>query len=443
MSYQEKYLKYKNKYLILKNQLGGDNCSKCGGNITDGKCDKCDPSSVPAAAAAAPVESDTVDHPRCSECRKQSANLNYDELFEARCEQCSNQFTGLAKRRHGPLAFLAPFLHKEDAAALRLVNTVFKKAVDRRVWPNKPITGEFILSVGSRGSGDNQYDTPLGMCSAVDSSGNPLLLVCDYQNYRVVVADASDGTFKRALQGPAGTLSGVGSVAFVPATGQVLVTDFWRGRMVVFAGVDDDTVVHTLGDGQGPMQLDAPRGLAVLDGDVADAPDGPVAVVADTSNHRLALCRLRDGTVVRHLGSRGAAPGQFKHPTAVTVVPAQAVGNDETWLVVADSDNRRVQVLTCTGTVVRVLQGDAVIKLGDWLSGVTVCLGTGEVLVTDTSNNRVVSWRLSDGGGLRVVCSGVRGVEPGQLNGPAGVVVLDDGSLWVGDRGNHRLSLFR
>ena len=147
--------------------------------------------------------------------------------------------------------------------------------------------------------------------------------------------------------------------------------------------------------------------------------------------------------MVRHVGSKGAAPGQFNYPTAVTVVPARSTGSDEAWLVVADSGNHRVQVLTRTGTVVRVLQGDAVIKLGASLSGVTVCIGTGEVLVTDYHNHRVVSWRLSDGGGLHVVCGGVEGSGPGQLAYPRGVVASVDGSLWVAEAGNHRLSLFR
>jgi hypothetical protein len=87
-----------------------------------------------------------------------------------------------------------------------------------------------------------------------------------------------------------------------------------------------------------------------------------VAVVADTFNNRLALWRVRDGTVVRHVGSEGAALGQFCLPSAVTVVPARSTGTDEAWLVVGDSSNHRVQVLTRTGTVVRVLQGDAVIR---------------------------------------------------------------------------------
>jgi DNA-binding beta-propeller fold protein YncE len=306
------------------------------------------------------------------------------------------------------------------------------------------ITGEFVLSAGLHGAGLGQFNELCGLSMTPDEMH---LLVCDAGNHRVVVADARDGRSLRSLQGPAGMLNCPMQAVVVPQTGQVLVADYRRHRVFVFAGVDDDAVVRTIGDGfgHGPRQLTCPWGLAVLDGDVADAaaPDGPVAVVADTGNYRLALWRVRDGTVVRHVGSEGAAPGQFKSPTAVTVVPARSTGSDEARLVVADSDNHRVQVLTRTGTVVRVLQGDAVIKLGN-LRGVTVCIGTGEVLVTDTDNHRVVSWRLSDGGGLRVVCGGVEGSEPGQLSELFGVVASGDGSLWVvADADNYRLSLFR
>ncbi len=301
-----------------------------------------------------------------------------------------------------------------------------------------------MLSAGSKGAGLGQFNELRGLSLTADEMH---LLVCDEGNHRVVVADACDGRSLRSLQGPAGTLLRPLQAVVVPQTGQVLVVDCHRHLVVVFAGVDDDTVVRTLGDGfgHGPRQLYCPCGLAVLDGDIGDAaaPDGPVAVVTDVYNHRLALWRVRDGTVVRHVGSEGAAPGQFQFPRAVTVVPARSTGSDEAWLVVTDEDNYRVQVLTRTGTVVRMLQGDAVIKLGNWLCGVTVCIGTGEVLVTDYKNNRVVSWRLSDGGGLRVVCGGVEGSEPGQSSGPFGVVASGDGSLWVADAGNFRLSLFR
>ena len=155
------------------------------------------------------------------------------------------------------------------------------------------IMGEYVLSSGSEGAGLGQFKGLRGLSMTPDETR---LLVCDRDNRRVVVVDARDGRSLRSLQGPAGTLDFPIQAVVVPQTGQVLVTDITRHLLVVFAGVDDDAVVRTLGDGlgQGPRQLNSPYGLAVLDGDVGDAaaPDDPVAVVADTGNHRLALWRV-------------------------------------------------------------------------------------------------------------------------------------------------------
>jgi hypothetical protein len=296
------------------------------------------------------------------------------------------------------------------------------------------------------------------------------------------VADARDGRRLRTLQGPDGTLMHPRGVAMVPRTGQVLVLDYQRGLVVVFAGVDNDTVVRTLGDGRGhgPRQLghedsddEGPEGIAVLD--EGEAVDRPIAVVAYTHNHRLSLFRVDDDTLLRHVGSKGWAPGEFNSPSAVSVVSSKLTGSDEEWLVVADSGNRRVQVLTLLGAVVRVLTGDGVgpfiglavnesrffrVPVGTGMitdivpplkfGGATVCVATGEVLVTDYWNHRVVSWRLSDGGGCRVVPVCGRSVaESGNrhcrlhYSHPIGVVMTSDGALWVADSQNSRLCLFR
>jgi hypothetical protein len=163
-----------------------------------------------------------------------------------------------------------------------------------------------------------------------------------------------------------------------------------------------------------------------------------------SGNHRLSLFRVDDDTQLRHVGSKGAAPGQFQKPHAVSVVSSRLTGSEEAWLVVADSGNHRVQVLTLLGGVVRVLEaGDGVGPLGDAMSGMAVCEATGELLVSDTTNHRVVSWRLCDGGGCRVVCdTGVEESGDGQFKFPGGVVTTSSGALWVVDCSNHRLCLF-
>jgi 3-phytase len=113
-----------------------------------------------------------------------------------------------------------------------------------------------------------------------------------------------------------------------------------------------------------------------------------VVVVADQFNHRLALWRLGDGTVWKHLGSPGTEPGQFDAPQALAVTGAGA-------LVV--TDEHRVQVLSVDGAVLCVLDPTAVFgvgRLGGSLYGVALYPGTDEILVTDCGNHRMMalSW---------------------------------------------------
>ena len=126
-------------------------------------------------------------------------------------------------------------------------------------------------------------------------------------------------------------------------------------------------------------------------------------------------------------------------------IPAGGSG----WLAVGDSGNRRVQVLSLTGQVIRVLAGDAANGLGQLsqsLCGITVCVdaqGDPELLVADSGNHRVVAFRL-DGRAARVVCgTGREGSGAGELNYPAGLAVTATGDLWVVEFGNDRVSLFR
>ena len=124
--------------------------------------------------------------------------------------------------------------------------------------------------------------------------------------------------------------------------------------------------------------------------------EGPLVVVVDSWNNRLVLWRLGDGTVWKQLGSQGKKPGQFIFPRAVALTSIGA-------LVV--TDQHRVQVLTVDGAVVCVLDPTAVAgvgRLGQYLFGVTVCVDTDEILVTDRDNHRVVALTWSSPSQVRL-----------------------------------------
>ena len=136
-------------------------------------------------------------------------------------------------------------------------------------------------------------------------------------------------------------------------------------------------------------------------------------------------------------------------PVASQVPSACIPAGGGDWLAVTDENNLRVQVVTLTGQVIRVLAGDAANGLGQLsiaLWGITVCVdarGDPELLVADSRNHRVVAFRL-DGRAARVVCgTGRAGSGAGELNYPAGLAVTVTGHLWVVEWNNHRVSLFR
>jgi DNA-binding beta-propeller fold protein YncE len=163
----------------------------------------------------------------------------------------------------------------------------------------------------------------------------------------------------------------------------------------------------------------------------------PAAVVADKDNNRLALWRLRDGSVWKHLGSEGTQPGQFTHPRAVAVTGSGA-------LVV--TDQHRVQVLSLDGAVLCELAPSAVVgvgRLGSNLFGVAVLPGTNEILVTDSFNHRVVALTCTSDWSALVDARawGSQGNQLGQLQCPYGIVMTATGAVWVAEYQNHRLSL--
>jgi DNA-binding beta-propeller fold protein YncE len=312
----------------------------------------------------------------------------------------------------------------------------------------------------------DQFNCPWGMALTPDQTQ---LVIVDSRNHRLVILDATDGRPVSDLTPPAGVMPDSMGVVIVPHTGQVLVADRLRHQVLLFAGLHSSEVVRTFGDGgqgNGDRQLNNPSGVAVLiasdvdsDADSAAATaaaavsagaDPFLVAIADARNHRVVLYRLHDASLVRHFGSKGSAPGQLNLPIGIAVVPSSYTPDDHSaWLTVVDAYNRRVQVLTQLGQVVRVLQGDAtsgLCLLSSFLCGIVVCLGAdgqAEILIADSWNHRVVAFAL-DGCAARVVLSAQaadRGVKA--LDYPAGLVVTAAGNLWVADSGNHRVCLFR
>jgi len=154
-------------------------------------------------------------------------------------------------------------------------------------------------------------------------------------------------------------------------------------------------------------------------------------LVTETKGHRLSVYTL-DGVLVKRIGKRGGAPGEFNFPFDV------AVGSDG-FMYVVDAGNFRVTVFDADGNPVNQFgaPGD---YPGTFARPKGIALDSdGNIYVADAAfgNFQIFNQR---GQPLLYVGEGGRG--PGQFLLPADIA-FDDDRLYVVDQLNRRLQVFK
>ncbi|MBS0260420.1 MAG: hypothetical protein JSS02_00580 [Planctomycetes bacterium] len=132
-------------------------------------------------------------------------------------------------------------------------------------------------------------------------------------------------------------------------------------------------------------------------------------------------------------GDKGDGPGQFYSPVGLAL-------NDRDEVFVTDLNNARVQKFDSAGKHLATwdLPRD-VPERRQSLAGGIVCLGEGLVCLTFMQQDKV---RIYTEAGELVREWGKMGKAPGELNGPGGVVLGADQTLYVADQRNHRIQQF-
>jgi sugar lactone lactonase YvrE len=222
----------------------------------------------------------------------------------------------------------------------------------------------------------------------------------------------------------------------------------------IFTLAGDGTVcassIDPCGDG-GPatlVQLSSPSGLATL-------PDGRV-LVADTGNHRIRVVG-RDGFLITLAGSGKDGFGGDLGPAvdAGLNVPHDIDATASGEVLVADTSNNRVRRFTPGGTI-ETVAGDGTAGFGgddgpakaaqlDAPSAVAALSG-GAFLIADWGNNRIR--RVSrDGRRIGTVAGTGRAGSAGdggqatdaELNGPISLAVMPDDSFLISEPANNRI----
>ena len=245
-----------------------------------------------------------------------------------------------------------------------------------------------------------QFNDPNGIARAADGR----LFIADTNNHRIRVISA-DGTTVSTYAGDGVAAFADGSTTTarfnsprgiaVAADGRLFVVDESNHRIRVISA-DGATVSTYAGDGVAAFvdgstttaRFSSPRGVAL-------AADGRV-FVADTFNDRIRVISADGATVSTYAGSGfGFANGstttaRFNTPRGVAVAADGRV-------FVADARNHRIRVISADGATVSTYAGDGVEGFADGSTTTArfeeptdlVVASDGRLLVTDTANHRI------------------------------------------------------
>lgn len=256
--------------------------------------------------------------------------------------------------------------------------------------------GTLRKKVGSRGNGDNQFNEPRGVALGADGS----IYVADTWNARIVKLTSNGDWVKTWGSGD---------------------QDFGDGRV---AFITDGTVA---GNEAAPLSFFGPRGVAV-------GPDGNI-YIADTGNKRIVVTSA-DGEYRFQWGSFGSDPGQFNEPVSV------AVDSDGT-VAVGDIWNGRVQYFASGGNAINP-QPINTWRINGWQAQtyddpyVTI---RGTKILASVPKKNAISVTGSDG--VETLRWGGSGADTASMTNPSGVAFGPNDSVYVVDRGNNRIMVFR
>jgi len=293
--------------------------------------------------------------------------------------------------------------------------------------PLKPRLVRTYGETGVRGSGEGQFDEPLGV--AVDAT---FLHVADSGNARVQVLALTDGKHFATLDGEQLLGCGTGrkedrwefvSDVALDQTGRIYVA---RPRFMTVASCDpfDRTIRRGFGAGERPYVaqdelLYTPAGVAV-------AANGMV-VISEIEGHRV-LGRPPGPLPPWGTGTAGIAGNGSAHFDQPMDVAALADGR----FVVADRGNGRLVVMDGDGQRLAEL-GTGTLGAPDGLAA----LPDGRLAVADAGIGRVMILDLA---------GGAPATPPGEAGGPFGdpadVALAPDGSWYVSDRGAHTVQAY-
>eukprot|EP01113_Clastostelium_recurvatum_P041245 TRINITY_DN6521_c0_g1_i1.p1 TRINITY_DN6521_c0_g1~~TRINITY_DN6521_c0_g1_i1.p1 ORF type:complete len:645 (+),score=120.01 TRINITY_DN6521_c0_g1_i1:59-1936(+) len=311
-----------------------------------------------------------------------------------------------------------PSLTKPSSARSNIV--VVGDTNNHRIQVLDTLSGRLVRVIGGsegRGNGKLSFPEGVALVEPYAKQSRLLLAVTDSGNNRVQVFDAHTWDFvyqftHQYMGCPAG-------VAVLPGTGHIVVCN--RTTHCV--------TIHQGGDGKGNM----PRNLTYSSSSESEYASDDDEIVDNLPGAMLKTIGLMDGEVSEEGGSQEA---QFHQPCGVAV-------NSHGHIIVADSDNHRIQVFDSLERGCQYLFrfGNRGTRDGEFNGPCAVAVDSYDnMYVCDLHNNRVQIFK-SDGQWIQTF--GSEGDADGQFRFPHGIAVdPTTGEVHVVDEYAHCIQIF-
>jgi len=305
------------------------------------------------------------------------------------------------------------------------------------------LDGQPLSSFGSQGRGDGQFYCPIGITT--DSRGN--LYVCEWENSRVSVFDEKFNFIRHFGSGQLKSPFGVG----VLSSGEIVVCDAGNSRLALFdfngnflRSIDNlpnaryvhvgpkDTLVVSCSSSVKVLTKDGSEVRSLSEGKMQNPwgvlvkPDGGIFATDWNLN-----CIF----VFPHPNIYKAIKGNGSLIWNCNEVRGMTIGSDGT-IFVTNSVQKNISCLDLEGNLVKTIaQG----KL-KYAHDVAFDVKNNRLVVIDTPEEKVKVFKLPNG--EEIFSFGSKGEGRGQFQAPWGVACDKDGRIYVADTLNHRVQVF-
>jgi DNA-binding beta-propeller fold protein YncE len=214
------------------------------------------------------------------------------------------------------------------------------------------------------------------------------------------------------------------SVAVAPGSGLVYVVDRLRNAVDIYNPEGDwlGLLAEPASDGWAPLSVDAD-----VDGNLyvtSTAAEGPNLVVYSA-----------DGKIIEVYQTVAADGLAVSYPSGVAV-------DRDGLMLIGDSNNARIVGLErgargSDGRSWGAAQGEFALPRG------VVFDGRGYFLVVDSTDHTISAWELGDNGASLLFRFGTAGIDDGAFLFPNDIAIDDAGTLYIADRDNDRVQIWR